>query len=228
MEEGGEIMAMKFEQSGSPDKHSRFPSDEVPRGSELKSELWTISQQLERLMSILASLQRTRQSGNPNSPFPIADGMGLYSEKCMLEEQIASDAEELKGYMKGLDKEKQRCEKNLKRIQTDLAKLNLQETKGGYLEAIEAQEKQYKEVLDDRDAVLAVLIKAQTILNMSRKSKAPGVNPVGQFSFPAAEPGARPTANPFPPLPHSTEPGKPGGVVDGLISMGPLSKGSNK
>lgn len=225
-------MVMKCEQIGSPDKHGRFPSDRVPRGLELKSELWIISQRLERLESILASLQRGQQSGNSNSPFPIADGMGLYSEKCVLEEQITSDVEVLKGYMNGLDKEKQRCEKNLKRIQTDLAKLNLQDTKEGYLEAIEAQEKQYKEVIEDRDAVLAVLIKAQTILNMSRKSRLPGVSSVGQFPFPAAEPGAGPTANPVPSLPPSTgtqsQPGKPGSVVDGLISMGPLGKKDSK
>ena len=206
-------MVTENEQTNQSDNNSESVSSYVPRGERLKSELMSISALTDRLESAVRSLPYVnicRQSD-------LSYARRLYEEKERLEQELASKVEVLKQYYKALNKEVDRCMKNLQTIQEDATKLNLQETAEYYSQAEEAQQKQYDSAVEDRNAVSVVLKKAQAVLSMSKTKKFPASNFGGQFPLPAGIPG-----------PSVSVPQSPAGglnnEITGLISMGPLGK----
>ena len=122
----------------------------------------------------------------------------------------------LQYYLPELEKRVSRCEKNLQCIETDSATLTTEQTKECYSEALEAQRKQYREAVQDRDAVFIVLAKAEAVLAVSRTRKYPGKiperqsPPLGAMPFSSQSSGGQS---------HS---GGPDGEITGLMSLGPL------
>jgi DNA repair exonuclease SbcCD ATPase subunit len=154
------------------------------------------------------SLPHVEEDGSSECPF----SGELYAKKEELEEKVTSGVNRLHDCLADLAKEIQRCKANLGRIQADSAKLNLQETQDCYSEAESEQQRQYRHVVQDREAILVALGKAEAVLKISRTRKSPGGTPRRQ-------------------TPPSSAPSGPGGLgkeLDGLLSLGPLSDPDNR
>jgi len=196
------------ESKDSPDNRSN--AIEVPRGLQLQNELQSISSHIKELESALA-LPEVNEDGSSECPF----AEDLYAKKEALEEQVTHDLEKLKCYVKALDNEIKRCQRNLSQIQADGGKLNLKETSEHYSQAADAQQQQLQSTIEDKDAVSVILSKAQAVLNVSRTRKYPG-----------KKPQERPFPMPTFDTPGSTcirsSIGESGGDLGGLISLGPL------
>jgi hypothetical protein len=193
------------------DPHDTHNAADVPSGNQLKNELDSMSGHTDKLESAMA-LPHVDEDGNSECPW----AERLYAKKEELEVQVTNDVEKMKCYSKGLNKEKQRCERNLAQLQADRGELNLPEPSEYYSNAIEAQQRQLQSVIDDIDAVSIVLKRAEAVLKVSRTRKFPGGEPQEGFPFPAMPSGAPGWTCIQPSL------RQPGDEIDGLVSLGPL------
>ena len=170
----------------------------VPRGTELREELsriWTTAGELESIGFFFDA----KDTYNRN-------------RRIELQTRLSPELEKLQRYKTKLDREENRCKKNLDRIQSDAEKLNLDEVRECYFEAECQQQKQYNEVVSDRDIVLQTLMKVQSALGSSHIR-----------SFPVGD--QFPPALPIQPLPgYQSDPSRLDNEVDDLTSLGPLGK----
>ena len=170
----------------------------VPRGNELREELsriWATASELESIGFFF-------------------DAKDTYSRNRRIELQarLTPELEKLQRYKAQLDKEEIRCRKNLDRIRSDSETLNLDAARECYFEAECQQQKQYNEVVSDRDIVLQTLMKVQSASSSAQIR-----------SFPAGD--QFPPALPIQPLPgYQSDPGRSDNEVDDLTSLGPLGK----
>lgn len=200
--------------------------DRVVRGGELRSQIDRFLKQVDELERAMTSLPHVENNGSSECPF----AGDLYAKKEELEQQVLAGIQTLRGHLADLEREGQRCRANLGRIQADAGRLNLEDTQDQYAVAETEQRRQYREVLQGRDATLVALGKAEAVLKVSRTRKFPGGEPPRQEQYPLSQRGSAQPPNSLPaspqgpsaPLPPACGPGSLGGELDGLTSMGPL------
>ncbi|KPL24861.1 MAG: hypothetical protein AMJ75_02580 [Phycisphaerae bacterium SM1_79] len=178
--------------------------ENVPRGAQLRAEL-------SRILSMVSE----RESLGHYWQDPKND----YAKyrRIQLQSRLSAELEKLLRYKPYLDKEVERCVRNLERIRSDLQKLNLTEPMEYYLEAERLQQIQYYEAVCDREAVYWTLKRVQAAL---------GSSGIGGFAvrdpFTPNVPIYSPSREP------EIHPGGLGEEVDGLLSLGPLDKNSRQ
>jgi len=185
---------------------------EALQKSDLMTVVPAISKRVDELEQAVRILPTVEEDGSSECPF----ARELYAKKEELEQQVTSDIDVLNDFLVKLDKEIERCGKNLAQIQADSAKLNLQEPQDCYVQAELEQQKEYKDAVKDREDVYAVLVKAEAILKITQRKKYPGEEPQGQDQSPISFPDHVQIP------PSESQPDTLGGEVDGLISLGPL------
>lgn len=209
---------MKSKEMTTQNSHARSSSVRVPSKKALQDELASISKEVNDLETATSSLPYVKENGESECPF----AESLYAKKEELEEQVSGKLNVLTGYLMELDAERLRCQKELDSIQEDYKTLNLQETSDHYAEAVLRQKEKIRSIHERKDAVSAVLVRAQAVLKRSKGRKFPGRKPQQQFSFPVGPSGTSPSAPPSPGFRS-----KPGGLsneVTGLMSLGPLGQ----
>jgi len=174
--------------------------ERVPRGAQLRAEL-------SRILSVASELESLSHCGqDPKNNYARYRRIQLHS-------RLSAELEKLQRYKPYLDKEVERCVKNLKLILSDAERLNLTEPMEYYLEAERLQQIQYYEAICDREAVYWTLKRVQAALGSSR---------IGGFAV------RDPLTPDVPIYSPSTGPeihsGCLGEEVDGLLSSGPLDK----
>ena len=192
--------------------------DSVPRGPQLRGALSAISRRVAHLKTAMTSLPYVTEDGSSECP----EAENLYAEKEYLEAQVRSDVQMLNLYMVALGKEIQRCQKNLQRLQADQARLNRQEPSEYYSEAIEAQQRQLRGAVQDRDAVYIVLAEAKAVLKVSQTRKFPGKEPQWRPISPRTPSGPSKSSS----SPSSA--GKSSNELEGLLSLGPLGQAKGR
>ena len=174
--------------------------ERVPRGAQLRAEL-------SRILSMASELESLSHCGqDPKNNYARYRRMQLHS-------RLSAELEKLQQYKPYLDKEVERCVRNLEGILSDSQRLNLTEPMEYYLEAERLQHIQYYEAICDREAVYWTLKRVQAALGSSR---------IGSFAV------RNPLTPDVPIYSPSTGPeiysGGLGEEVDGLLSSGPLDK----
>ena len=174
--------------------------ERVPRGAQLRAEL-------SRILSMASELESLSHCGqDPKNNYARYRRIQLHS-------RLSAELEKLQRYKPYLDKEVDRCVRNLEQILSDSQRLNLTEPMEYYLEAERLQQIQYYEAICDREAVYWALKRVQAALGSSR---------IGGFAV------RDPLTPDVPIYSPSTGPeihaGGLGGEVDGLLSSGPLDK----
>ncbi len=197
---------------------SSSPAADIPRGKELRRYLAQVTASVGQLESILQSLPRVEANGRSECPF----AEDLYAQKEELETQVSRAVAMLQGYLSALEKEVERCERNLDQIGRDSTKLNVPAALDAYNTAEQAQRDEYYQAVTDRDAVVLVLSRANGVLQVSRSRKYPG-------KIPERDPFGVPPKPLVPPTPGGPQPVGPGGPSLGgdagdLFDMGPLSR----
>jgi hypothetical protein len=184
----------------------------VPRGVELRRVLAGITEHIEQLDRAMSSLPHVNKEGGSECGF----AEDLFAQKEELEREVIEDANRLLGDKRSIDHDVARCRNNRARIQVDSGKLNRDEARDCYSRAEEAAEREYREAVQDKDAISIVLARAQAVLKVSATRKYPGREP--QRQSPPAGPGA----------PEGPDPRTPaagiGRELDGLLSIGPLEE----
>ena len=130
-----------------------------------------------------------------------------------MQSRLSSEQEKLQQYKPYLDKEVDRCVRNLEKILSDSQRLNLTEPMEYYLEAERLQQIQHYEAICDREAVYWTLKRVQAAL---------GVSCIGNFAVRDPFTPDVPIYSPSTGLKIHTS--GLGGEVDGLLSSGPLNK----
>jgi hypothetical protein len=187
--------------------------DEGPLGDQLRDELESISARVERLDRALSSLPYVAPDGGSECPF----AEQLFFQKEEQEQTVAHDVDTLRRHLRRLEYEIGRCRGNLEQIQADGGTLKLKEASEHYSQATEVQQRELEAVIDDRDAVLTVLMRAEAVLKVSRTRKFPGREPREQYPFPAPTPGV-PSSGRIQPAPSGL-----GSELGKLLSLGPLA-----
>ena len=174
--------------------------ERVPRGAQLRAEL-------SRMLSMASELESLSHCGQ--------DPKNNYARyrRIQLQSRLSSEQEKLQQYKPYLDKEVDRCVRNLEKILSDSQRLNLTEPMEYYLEAERLQQIQYYEAVCDREAVYWTLKRVQAALGSSRIGGF-GVGDPLTPDVPIYSPSTGPEIHP----------GGLGEEVDGLLSSGPLDK----
>lgn len=191
--------------------HNHYVHD-GPLGDQLRNELASISTRVEQLDSAVSGLPCVAPDGSSECPF----AERLFFQKEQQEQKVAHDVDTLNRHLKRLDYEIRRCRGNLQQIQADGGTLTLKETSEYYSRAGDAEQRELETAIDDRDAALTVLTRAEAVLQVSRTRKFPGREPQEQHPFPVPTLGV--------PSSGCTQPA-PGGLgseLGKLISLGPL------
>jgi len=151
----------------------------------------------------------------------------FWARKEELEGRAESSLSEIQAGLAAVEKELQRCQRNVDRISGDKSLLNLEKAVTSYDEAEQAQRDQHRKVQRQRDKLVEVLSRLQAALNRSRAKKWPGKEPQERPDFPipplpgqGPEPGGTIPTPPPPPRPGGG-PSLLGPELDGLLELGP-------
>ena len=140
--------------------------EQTLRGPALRSYLSGFTSLIKQLESAMTSLPHVDSSGYSACPLDLANE--LYAKKEKLEAQVSARMPSLYRVHAALQKEVDRCKKNLDKIQGDAGRLNLQKTRDKYSQAEQAQELELRQATDDRDAIFLAIKKAEAILKISK------------------------------------------------------------
>ena len=185
--------------------------DYVFRGTEVRSLLDRIEQGVDELEQAMTSLPHVEDDGGSECPF--ADE--LYDKKEDLEAEVRDAIQRMQVYDADLQLEMQRVQANRSRVQADGTRLNLPQTQDHYRQAEELLDKQYRQLVQDREAIAVVMARAQAVLQVSQRRKLSGHDPQGPSpTFPGSQ--AEPPGGPGPGRGSLSQ------EVDDLLSLGPL------
>jgi len=190
---------------------------DLPWKKALQNQLASISKEIEGLERATSGLPYVNEEGESECPF----AEKLWAQKEELEKEVSGKLGVLSNHLMQLDAKRLSCIKKMGKIQEDYKKLNIKETSDHYAEAVLRLTDDCHLFEEMKDAVGAVLVRAQAALKMSKKRKFPGRKPQ-QFSFPIGPSGPSPAHSPSPG--SSSKPGGLGNEVTGLVSLGPLGQ----
>lgn len=181
-----------------------------PRGAALRNEIAVFLQKLAQLESAMTRLPAVDENGSSACDF----AEDLYAQKEELEQEVSAGFARLSGYLPLLEKEVQRCQKNLERIEADSQRLNRDEARDSYAQAADLQQAEYRAAVQERDALYIALKKAEAVLQVSRTRKFPGREPQRRdYCPPVASDGSVPSAGV-----------ELGSEVEDVLSTGPISE----
>ena len=197
-------------ETGVRDKSGKY----VFRVSELRWILDKIKRLVDDLEQAMTVLPHVKEDGSSECSF----AGELYGKKEELEEEVKDAIQRMQSYDADLAREIRRLKENQGRIRADANKLGLPETQDHYNVADEAAQKEYRKLVQDREAIAVVMAKAQGVLQVSRRRKMPGGAP------PASSPVSSGTSKVHQPPGSAPGPGPLDKGLDGLISLGPLGQ----
>jgi len=174
-----------------------FADEEALRGTSLTSYLSSVESEVARLEQAIRVLPRVTPGGSSDCPF----ARDLYARKEELEASVAYSVTRINRFLRALQAEIARCERNLHRITGDRRRLRTPQASDAYGAAEDAQLLEYQSAVNDRDQIMLVLPRAEAALAVARTKRHPDVQgprpgpraPAGSVGLPAgglATPGS--------------------------------------
>lgn len=124
---------------------------------------------LEELENYYPMMPNVQQNGTSECPF----AEDMYRKKQKLENKVSEKANTLRDMDAELNREVERCRRNLQRISSDAAKINSGATREKYAEGIGRQENEYVQATALKNEVAELLYRADATLAASRKKTFP-------------------------------------------------------
>ena len=150
-----------------------------------------------------------------------------YAEKEEMVDEAVKGLNELRKQKDKLNREIDRCQHNLKQIQTDTAHLNLNQAKEKYSFAKLSQDLEYKKTIHLSDELADLIALSERVISLAKSKRFPGKKPKKKFQPPPELfeklAGRRPKD--FPGPKHFVPPpflSPSDNEIDNLISLGPL------
>jgi len=190
--------------------------EDIPRGTTLTSYLSSVESEVARLEEAIRVLPRVTPGGSSECPF----ARDLYARKEELEASVAYSVTSMNKFLRALQVEITRCERNRNRITGDRQRLRTDPAIRAYETAEDEALVEYQSALLDRDQILLVLPRAEAALSVARTRKHPDVR--GPRKRPGAIAGfSGPSVSG-----SGSQGGSTGlsGEVSDLISMGPIAR----